>query len=190
TGARIPLPPSGFVAGLHARSDIERGVHKAPADEPLRTAAGFETAIDKARQEILNPEGINCFRSFPGRGNRLWGARTASSDPEWKYVNVRRYFLYLEHSIDRGTQWAVFEPNGETLWAGLRAAIGDFLYGEWRSGGLPGATPEDAFFVRCDRSTMTETDLDEGRLVCLIGCAVVRPAEFVIFRIHQRAAGL
>ncbi len=188
TGARIPLPPSGFVAGLHARTDAERGVREAPANEPLRTAAGFETAIDKARQDILSPEGINCFRSFPGRGNRLWGARTASSDPEWKYVGVRRYFDYLEHSIDRGTRWAVFEPNGEILWAGLRAAIGDFLHGEWRSGALPGATPKEAFFVRCDRSTMTQADLDEGRLVCLVGCAVLRPAEFVIFRIGQSTA--
>lgn len=188
TGARIPLPPSGFVAGLYARADIERGVHKAPADEPLRTAAGFEMEIDQARQDILNPEGINCFRSFPGRGHRLWGARTVSSDPEWKYLSVRRYFLYLEHSIDRSTRWAVFEPNGETLWTGLRAAIEDFLHGEWRRGGLLGATPKEAFFVRCDRSTMTQADLDEGHLVCLVGCAVLRSAEFVIFRIGQSTA--
>jgi len=137
---------------------------------------------------VLNPIGVNCLRYLSGRGYRLWGARTASSDPEWKYVNVRRYFNYLEASIDRSTQWAVFEPNGELLWANIRETVESFLYGEWRAGALLGTSPKEAFFVRCDRSTMTQSDLDNGRLVCLIGVAVVKPAEFVVFRIGQKTA--
>lgn len=184
----IDLPPSGFVAGIYARSDNERGVWKAPANEVVRTALGFESTIARAQQEVLNPEGINCFRFFEGRGNRLWGARTISSDPEWKYVNVRRYFAYLERSIDKGTQWAVFEPNGDLLWANVRRTISDFLLNEWQSGALLGDKPEKAFFVRCDRSTMTQNDLDNGRLVALVGVAPVKPAEFVIFRVGQWTA--
>ncbi|RTL46567.1 MAG: phage tail sheath family protein [Burkholderiales bacterium] len=184
----LNLPPSGFVAGIYARNDTERGVYKAPANEVVRGAIGFETLINTAQQEVLNPEGINCFRFFEGRGNRLWGARTISSDPEWKYVNLRRYFAYLERSIDKGTQWAVFEPNGEALWANVRATIRDFLVNEWANGALLGDKPEKAFFVRCDRSTMTQNDLDNGRLVCLIGVAPLKPAEFVIFRIGQWTA--
>jgi phage tail sheath protein FI len=118
----------------------------------------------------------------------VWGARTASSDPEWKYVNLRRYFIYLEHSIDLGTQWAVFEPNDERLWASVRSRIIDFLHAEWKNGALQGVKAEEAFFVRCDRSTMTQNDLDNGRLVCLIGVALIKPAEFVIFRIGQKTA--
>jgi phage tail sheath protein FI len=184
----LNLPPSGFVAGIYARNDIERAVYKAPANEVVRGAIGFETLINTAQQEVLNPEGINCFRFFEGRGYRLWGARTISSDPEWKYVNLRRYFAYLERSIDKGTQWAVFEPNGEALWANVRATIRDFLINEWANGALLGDKPEKAFFVRCDRSTMTQNDLDNGRLVCLIGVAPLKPAEFVIFRIGQWTA--
>jgi len=188
TRREIFVPPSGFVAGIYARNDIERGVHKAPANEVVRLALGFERLLNKAQQEVLNPEGINCFRFFEGRGNRLWGARTISSDPEWKYVNVRRYFAYLEHSIDKGTQWAVFEPNGDPLWANVRRTIEDFLLNEWQGGALLGDKPEKAFFVRCDRSTMTQNDLDNGRLICLIGVAPVKPAEFAIFRIGQWTA--
>jgi hypothetical protein len=184
----LNLPPSGFVAGIYARNDTERAVYKAPANEVVRGAIGFETLINTAQQEVLNPEGINCFRFFEGRGNRLWGARTISSDPEWKYVNLRRYFAYLERSIDKGTQWAVFEPNGEALWANVRATVRDFLVNEWANGALLGDKPEKAFFVRCDRSTMTQNDLDNGRLVCLIGVAPLRPAEFVIFRVGQWTA--
>jgi uncharacterized protein len=132
TRREIFVPPSGFVAGIYARNDINRGVHKAPANEVVHLALGFERLLNKAQQEVLNPEGINCFRFFEGRGNRLWGARTISSDPEWKYVNVRRYFAYLEHSIDKGMQWAVFEPNGERLWANVRRMIEDFLLNEWQ----------------------------------------------------------
>jgi phage tail sheath protein FI len=184
----INLPPSGFVAGIYARNDINRAVFKAPANEVVNLAIGFEQLLNKSQQDVLNPEGINCFRFFEGRGFRLWGARTVSSDPEWKYVNLRRYFAYLEHSIDKGTQWAVFEPNGELLWGNVRRTIQEFLLNEWHSGALLGDKPEKAFFVKCDRSTMTQNDLDNGRLVCLIGVAPLRPAEFVIFRIGQWTA--
>jgi uncharacterized protein len=186
--AELELPPSGFVAGIYARNDAIYGVSKAPANEVVLGAVGFETLLNKAQQDVLNPVGVNCFRFFPGRGFRLWGARTISSDPEWKYISNRRYFAYLEHSIDRGTQWAVFANNNEALWANVRQTISDFLFNEWRNGALLGTRPEEAFFVRCDRSTMTQNDLDNGRLVCLIGVAVVKPAEFVIFRIGQFTA--
>jgi len=185
---RLVLPPSGFVAGIYARTDIRRGVYKAPANEIVNGLTKFEANINKPRQDVLNPEGINALRFFPGRGSRVWGARTMSSDPEWKYVNVRRLFIYLEHSIDKGTQWAVFEPNNERLWANIRSTIEDFLLVQWKSGALMGAKPEQAFFVRCDRTTMTQNDLDNGRLICLIGVAPTYPAEFVIFRIGQWTA--
>jgi phage tail sheath protein FI len=154
----------------------------------VRGAIRFETDINFAQQEVLNPLGVNCLRYFPGRGYRVWGARTTSSDPEFKYVNVRRYFNYLEASIDRSTQWAVFEPNGERLWGNIRDTISAFLYNEWVSGALLGSSTQEAYFVRCDRSTMTQNDLDNGRLICLIGVAVIKPAEFVIFRIGQKTA--
>ena len=185
---RIPLPPSGFVAGIYARSDIERGVHKAPANEVLLGLTRFQANVTFDRQAVLNPEGINALRFFEGRANRVWGARTMSSDPEWKYVNVRRLFIYLEHSIDKATQWAVFEPNNERLWASIRQTIEDFLRVVWRSGALMGTRAEEAFFVRCDRTTMSQNDLDNGRLICLIGVAPTYPAEFVIFRIGQWTA--
>jgi uncharacterized protein len=181
----VQLPPSGFVCGIYARTDIERGVHKAPANEVVMGLTQFEHNVNKARQEVLNPEGINALRFFEGRGNRVWGARTMSSDPEWKYVNVRRLFIYLEHSIDKATQWAVFEPNNDRLWANIRRSVEDFLLIQWRNGALIGETPEKAYFVRCDRTTMTQNDLDNGRLICLIGVAPTKPAEFVIFRIGQ-----
>lgn len=184
----IELPPSGFVTGIYARNDVQRGVHKAPANEVVTGALRFELDINFAQQELLNPLGVNCLRYLSGRGYRVWGARLVSSDPEWKYVSDRRYFNYLESSIDRGTQWAVFEPNGERLWANVRQTIADFLYNEWRNGALLGSTAEQAFFVRCDRSVMTQNDLDNGRLVCLIGVAILKPAEFVIFRIGQMTA--
>jgi hypothetical protein len=188
TRTEIYLPPCGFVAGIYARNDINRAVYKAPANEVVNGAIGFELLLNKSQQDILNPEGINCFRFFEGRGFRLWGARTISSDPEWKYVNLRRYFAYLERSIDKGTQWAVFEPNGDQLWGNVRRTIEDFLLNEFQMGALLGEKPEKAYFVKCDRSTMTQNDLDNGRLVCLIGVAPLRPAEFVIFRIGQWTA--
>jgi phage tail sheath protein FI len=186
---RLVLPPSGFVTGIYARSDVERGVHKAPANEVVMGLTRFEANINKRRQDVLNPEGINALRFFEGRGNRVWGARTMSSDPEWKYVNVRRLFIYIEHSIDKGTQWAVFEPNGPRLWANIRSTVEDFLLVLWRDGALLGDKPEDAYFVRCDRTTMTQNDLDNGRMICLVGIAPVKPAEYVIFRVGQWTAG-
>ena len=183
----VLLPPSGFVAGIYARTDAARGVHASPADEPVQTAVGLEHDINDFAQGLLNPDGINCIRRGGGwEGIRVRGARTLSAGPDWKYVNVRRYITYVQESIGRGTQWAVFEPNGEALWQAVRSAVDAFLFGEWRRGALLGNTVDEAFFVRCDRTTMTQADIDEGRLICLVGIATVRPAEFVIFRIAQR----
>ena len=188
-GERL-IPPTGHVAGIYARTDIERGVHKAPANEVVRGATRLEFAVPKALQDILNPRNVNCIRDFrsDGRGIRLWGARTMSSDAMWKYVNVRRLFIFIEESIDEGTQWAVFEPNAYPLWASVRQTIVDFLTRVWKSGALLGLTQEEAFFVKCDRTTMTQDDIDNGRLICYIGIAPVKPAEFVIFRISQKTA--
>ncbi|WP_440956074.1 phage tail sheath family protein [Methanosarcina sp. Mfa9] len=182
-------PPGGYVAGIYARSDIERGVHKAPANELVRGAVDLEFQITKQEQGTLNPRGINVIRYFPGRGILVWGARTCIVDPLWKYINVRRLFIYIEKSIERGTQWAVFEPNNEKLWARVRATITQFLTGIWRDGALMGTKPEEAFFVKCDRTTMTQDDIDNGRLICIIGIAPTKPAEFVIFRIAQWQGG-
>jgi phage tail sheath protein FI len=190
------VPPGGFVAGVYARTDIERGVHKAPANEVVRGIVLADRNSDrplsviytKGQQDILNPRGINLIRDFRSdrRGIRIWGARTLSSDPEWKYVNVRRLFLFVEESIDEGTQWVVFEPNHEPTWAKVRRSITNFLTSVWRSGALMGVTQDEAFYVKCDRTTMTQDDIDNGRLICLIGIAPVKPAEFVIFRISQK----
>lgn len=190
TGAsdELTVPPGGFVAGVYAGTDVNRGVHKPPANEVVIGALRFAQEINQFQQELLNPNGINCLRSFPGRGHRVWGGRTMASDPEWKYVNVRRYFLYLERSIDKSCQWVVFEPNGDLLWRNVRNTIEDFLYSEWVNGRLLGGKASDAYFVRCDRSTMTQADLDNGRLVCQVGVAALKPAEFVIFRIGQKTA--
>jgi phage tail sheath protein FI len=190
TGGSLRIPPTGHIAGVYARTDAARGVAKAPANEELRGATGLEFRITESTQNILSPRGVNTVRDFrpAGRGIRVWGARTMSADPEWKYVNVRRLFIFIEQSISQGTQWAVFEPNGEQLWNNVKTSIGDFLLGLWRGGVLMGNKPEEAFFVKVDRSTMTQDDLDNGRLVCLIGIAPVRPAEFVIFRIGQKTA--
>jgi len=182
------VPPCGHIAGLYARTDSEKGVHKAPANEVVRGALELKVSITENEQGILNPKGINCIRVFSGRGILVWGARTLSDDPEWKYVNVRRLLLYLERSIEKSTQWTVFEPNGEALWADVRRTAEDFLTGAWRKGMLQGAKPEEAFYVRCDRSTMTQNDIDKGELVCVIGVAPVRPAEFMILSIRQKTA--
>ncbi len=188
----VGLGPSGHMAGLYARVDIERGVHKAPANEVIfgiDTANGFhglEVEITKREQDLLNPIGINALRFFPNRGTRVWGARTLSSDGAWRYINVRRIFIFVERSIDVGTQWVVFEPNDEKTWARVRQSITNFLTTVWRSGALFGSKAEEAFFVRCDRTTMTQDDIDNGRLICVIGIAPVKPAEFVIFRIQQK----
>ena len=183
------VPPGGHVAGIYSKTDSERGVHKAPANEVLRGVQELQVPISKGEQDVLNPRGVNCIRSFPGRGIRVWGARTTSSDPLWKYVNVRRLFLYIEESIDGGTQWAVFEPNDEALWSRVRQTVSNFLEGAWEDGALMGSTPEEAFYVKCDRSTMTQDDIDNGRLICEIGVAPVKPAEFVVFRIAQWTGG-
>jgi len=189
TGLLQLVPPGGHIAGIYARTDTEKGVHKAPANETIRGIAGLEFIINKREQDILNPRGVNCIRAFPGRGIRVWGARTISSDPLWKYINVRRLFLYLEESIEEGTQWVVFEPNDEKLWARVKQSITNFLTKVWKDGALMGSTPEEAFFVKCDSTTMTQDDIDNGRLICIIGVAPVKPAEFVIFRIAQWASG-
>lgn len=183
TANSVQLPPSGFVCGILARVDTARGVWKAPANETVIDAVDLQAAIDTHEQERLTAQGINSIRSFASRGILLWSARTTSLDPEWKYVNVRRYFIYLEQSINDGLQWVVFEPNGELLWEAVRQTITNFLLNNWRSGALMGTKPEEAFFVRCDGSTMTQNDIDNGRLIAEIGVAPVRPAEFVIIRI-------
>lgn len=190
TGKPTPMPATGHVAGVYARTDATRGVHKAPANEPLRGVDDLEFPVSQQMQDVLNPLGVNSLRDFraQGRGIVVWGARTLTSDPEWKYVPVRRLFIFLEESIDKGTQWVVFEPNDEPLWSRVRQQVEAFLTGLWRDGALQGAKPEEAFFVRCDRSTMTQNDIDNGRLVCLVGVAPLRPAEFVIFRIGQKTA--
>lgn len=183
------IPPGGHIAGIYARSDVERGVHKAPANEVVRGARELQFSIGKPEQDILNPIGVNVIRSFPNRGIRVWGARTTSTDPLWKYVNVRRLFLFLEESIDEGTQWVVFEPNNEQLWDRVKQTITAFLTTVWRTGALMGTTPDEAFFVKVDRTTMTQDDIDNGRLIVIIGVAPTKPAEFVIFRIAQFTAG-
>jgi Bacteriophage tail sheath protein len=186
--AQILVPPSGSMAGIYARNDTEKTVAKAPANEVVLGAVDFERHISFAEQAVLNPLGINCLRFFPDRGFRVWGARTASSDTELMYINVRRYLIYLEHSIDNGTQWAVFENNGPALWARVTDSIDSFLNNEYANGNLLGTSPSQAYFVRCDRTTMTQNDLDNGVLICLIGVALLKPAEFVVFRIGQMTA--
>ncbi|MBX9243968.1 phage tail sheath family protein [Actinotalea ferrariae] len=182
----MAVPPSGHVAGVWARTDATRGVHKAPANEAVRGVVRLERDVTAGEQDLLNPRGINCIRSFGANGLRVWGARTLSlTDPSWRYVPVRRLFIYLEESIRRGTQWAVFEPNDRDLWERVKRTINAFLRGVWRSGALVGATPDQAFYVRCDESNNPASSVDEGKLVVDVGVAPVKPAEFVIFRITQ-----
>lgn len=183
------VPPSGHMAGVWARNDAERGVHKAPANEVVRGAVDLELQITKGEQDLLNPAGVNCIRSFPGRGVRVWGARTLSSDPAWRYLNIRRYFNYLEESILIGTQWVVFEPNDTMLWARIRRNVSAFLTNEWRAGALFGAAVENSFYVKCDEETNPPESVDLGRVICEIGVAPVKPAEFVIFRLAQDSSG-
>ena len=180
------VPPGGHVAGVYVRTDLERGVHKAPANQGLRGALAVTEQVTDAEQERLNPRGINVLREFPGRGLLVWGARTLSSEPLWKYVSIRRLFIFIERSIDEGTDWVVFEHNDEPLWTRVISAIRNFLRSVWREGALAGQTEDDAFFVRCDRTTMTQDDILNGRLICEIGVAVVRPAEFIILRFGRR----
>lgn len=187
TDRPIAVPPSGHVAGVWARNDTTRGVHKAPANEVVQGAIGLAYATTKGEQDTLNPIGINCIRGFPGRGLRIWGARTLSSDPAWRYINVRRLFNYVEKSIENGTQWVVFEPNDRKLWAKVRRDATAFLKTVWRDGALFGNTPEEAFYVKVDDELNPPESRDLGRLIIEIGMAPVKPAEFVIFRISQWA---
>mgnify|MGYP004656001413 FL=1 len=181
----IIAPPSGSVLGIYARTDTAVGVHKAPANEVVRACTGLASSYNTAEQDLLNPKGVNLIRSFPGRGIRVWGARTVTSNATWKYINVRRLFIFLEESIRANTNWVVFEPNTEALWGRVKRTIEMFLASVWRSGALAGTSPSEAFFVEIGRSTMTQDDIDNGRLICVIGVAPVKPAEFVIFRIGQ-----
>ncbi|RQW81320.1 MAG: phage tail sheath family protein [Methanothrix sp.] len=183
------VPPCGHLAGVYSRTDVERGVHKAPANTPVSGALDLQFSIVDAEQEILNPRGVNCIRSFPGKGILVWGARTTSLDSSWKYINVSRLFIFVEKSIKEGIRWAVFEPNNEKLWSRVKQTVDQFLTAVWRTGALMGTTADQAFFVRCDRTTMTQDDIDSGRLVVLVGIAPTKPAEFVILRIAQVAKG-
>jgi uncharacterized protein len=183
------VPPSGHVAGVWCRVDETRGVHKAPANEVVRGALGLDFQITHAEQGALNQAGINCIRTFKGRGIRIWGARTLSSDPEWRYINVRRLFNFVSESIMEGTQWSVFEPNDEHLWTSLRISVSNFLTNVWRTGALFGATPNEAFYVKCDSETNPPDVIDAGQVVCEVGISPVKPAEFVIFRLSQWTGG-
>ena len=189
TGKPIHMPPSGAMAGIWARNDATRGVHKAPANEVIRGAIALELNITKGEHDQLNPIAVNCLRSFPGQGIRVWGARTLSSDPEWRYLNVRRLFNYVETSILRGTNWVVFEPNDHKLWDSVRRTITMFLRRVWRDGALFGRTPAEAFYVKCDEENNPPENRDAGILTVELGIAPVKPAEFVVFRISQYAQG-
>jgi phage tail sheath protein FI len=191
-GRAIDFPPSCSVAGIYSATDISRGVHKAPAgivEGRLKTAVGLERDVTKGEQETLNPNGVNVLRNFPESGLVVWGARTVSADPEWKYINVRRLFLFMEESIDEGTQWVVFEPNDPALWARIKQNIGAFLRIQWLEGKLVGLKEEEAFFVKCDEETNPPESVDLGRVITVIGVAPSKPAEFVIFRIMQKRPG-
>ena len=189
TNRPMLVPPSGHMAGVWARSDNTRGVHKAPANEVVRGATGLAYNVTKGEQDTLNPIGVNCIRAFPGMGIRVWGARTLSSNPSWRYINVRRLFNFVEKSIERGTQWVVFEPNEPRLWGRIRRDVTAFMTMVWRDGALFGSAPSEAFFVKCDGETNPAASRDLGRLIIEIGMAPVKPAEFVIFRIFQWAPG-
>jgi len=189
TGQTRMIPPSGHVSGIWARNDSERGVHKAPANEVVRGAVDLEIQITRGEQDLLNPIGVNCIRAFPGRGIRVWGARTMSSDPEWRYINVRRLFNYVSESIMEGTQWSVFEPNDEKLWIQLRIAATNFLTRVWSDGALFGSTPAEAFYVKCDSETNAPEVIEAGQVICEVGISPVKPAEFVIFRLSQFTGG-
>lgn len=182
-------PPCGGVAGIYGRVDGTRGVHKAPANEIFRGALGLKYQLTDGEQELLNPKGINCIREFVGRGIRVWGARTFSSNPEWRYINVRRLFCMVEHAIQDGTNWVVFEPNTRGLWKQITRNLTAFCLRLWKEGALFGDTPEEAFYVRCDDELNPPESIDAGYVVCEIGIAPAKPAEFVVFRISQKALG-
>jgi phage tail sheath protein FI len=185
TNREIEMPPSGHIAGIWARNDTTRGVHKAPANEVVRGATGLAYNASKGEQDTLNPDGINVIRAFPGMGITVWGARTLSRNPSWRYINVRRLFNFVEKSIERNTQWVVFEPNDIRLWGRIRRDVNAFLTTLWRDGMFFGLTPAEAFFVKCDAENNPEATRDQGKLIIEIGIAPSKPAEFVIFRIQQ-----
>jgi hypothetical protein len=186
----VPVPPSGHLAGIYARTDATRGVHKAPANETIRGALDVTYRVTREEQGELNTNGVNCIRLFASQGIRVWGARTlADSASEWRYLNVRRLFNMIEEAISRGTRWVVFEPNDQALWKAIRRDVGAFLTLLWRSGALMGATPEESFFVQCDAETNPPEVIDAGMVIAVIGIAPVKPAEFIIFRIGQGAGG-
>jgi uncharacterized protein len=189
SGGSIMVPPCGHMAGIWARSDGQRGVHKAPANEVIAGCIGLEYQTTSSEQAILNPEGVNVIRTFPGRGIRVWGARTLSSDPSWRYLNVRRLFNYVEESLMRGTQWVVFEPNDMDLWERVKRDISAFLVRTWRDGALFGATAGEAFYVKCDAENNPPETRDVGQLIIEVGIAPVKPAEFVIIRLSQMQSG-
>jgi hypothetical protein len=181
------VPPSGHMVGIYNRTDSDRGVHKAPANEVVLGAINLELNLSRGEQDTLNPIGVNCVRAFPGRGIRVWGGRTLSSNGSWRYINVRRLFIMVEASMDAGLQWVVFEPNDSTLWAKVRRDVTAFLRNVWRGGALFGSTPDQAFYVKCDDELNPPEVRDLGQLIIEVGLAPVKPAEFVIFRISQWA---
>jgi phage tail sheath protein FI len=186
----LTVPPSGHVAGVWARTDAARGVWKAPANEVVRGVARLASDVTTGEQDLLNPSQVNCIRSFGANGIRIWGARTlAATDQSWRYINVRRLFIFIEESIRRGTQWVVFEPNDPDLWARVRRTVAAFLNNLWMQGALVGATADQAFFILCDGSNNPASSVDDGKLIVDVGLAPVKPAEFVIFRISQWQGG-
>jgi phage tail sheath protein FI len=182
------VPPSGFVAGVFARTDRLRGVHKAPGNEAVTGIVGLSQTYTQRRQDLLNPGGVNLIRAFPGRGMRLWGARNATDDTKWRYINVRRLFNMIETSVDQATQWVVFEPNTAPTWIRIKVSVENFLEQQWRAGALAGTKPEEAYRVRVGLGeTMTETDIDLGLVITEVAVAPAKPAEFVVFRFsHKR----
>ena len=187
TGASLLVPPGGHITGIYARSDTNRGVHKDPANEVIRGIDELQLRTNNQQQAILNPKGVNVLRFFKGSGNLVWGGRTISKDPDWKYVNVWRLFIFVETSIERGTQWVVFEPNDEPLWAQIRLNAGAFMQNLFRQGAFQGQSPKDAYFVKCDKETTTQDDINRGVVNVLVGFAPLKPAEFVVISIQQMA---
>jgi len=190
-GELVAVPPSGHIAGIWARTDATRGVHKAPANEVILGALNVTRRVTRAEQEVLNPAGVNCIRFFPTEGIRVWGARTIAPEAsEWRYLNVRRLFNMIEESIAEGTRWVVFELNDRPLWQSIKRDVSAFLRTIWHDGALMGRTAEQAFFVQCDEETNPPESIDQGRVIIKVGIAPVKPAEFIVFRIGQYAGGV
>lgn len=186
----LTIPPCGHIAGSYAKLDDRDGIHKPPANEPLQDVIALERAIDKDTMDLLYPDSINCIRFFRGRGIRVWGSRTLSSDAQWRHISVSRVFAMICKSVEAGTQWAPFEPNGPELWKMLVRLCASFLTDLWRKGYLLGEVPEQAFYVKCDEDTNPPEVRDAGEVICEIGLAIVRPLEFIVFRIGQRTSDI